>query len=68
MVVEEHVRKGGVAEYIALKLLEEGIALAKFKSLASEGYQNYKYGSQKYHQRVNGLDTNNISKLVQEWI
>ncbi len=68
LVVEEHVRKGGIAEHIALRLMEEGIVLDCFKSLASEGYKNFRYGSQKYHQTINGLDSNNISKIVKAWI
>ena len=68
LVVEEHIARGGIAEHIALSLMNKNIHLDKFKSLHALGYPNGLYGDQNYHQAQSGLDTGNIQKIIKEWL
>lgn len=68
LIVEEHIARGGIAEYISLNLMSQNIALEKFKSLHAMGYPNGLYGDQNYHQTQSGIDTNNIQKTIMEWL
>ncbi|MCT4638553.1 MAG: hypothetical protein N4A72_12705 [Bacteroidales bacterium] len=67
LVVEEHVSRGGLGEYIAKLLLEKGVKLDVFKSLTASGYPNKLYGSQKYHQMISGIDSCSINNIIKEW-
>jgi len=60
LVAEEHISTGGLAQQLSVQLLERGIFLNSFKSLKAEGYPNGRYGSQSYHQKLSGLDTDSI--------
>jgi transketolase len=62
LVVEEHVRVGGLAQQASVQLLERGVPLKKFRSLRAEGYPSGLYGDQAYHQRQSGLDTDRIAQ------
>ncbi|TAH21357.1 MAG: transketolase [Cytophagales bacterium] len=66
LIVEEHVFRGGLSENVSLKLLENNIQLDKFKALYALGYPNELYGSQSYHQKISGLDKENILKVLTE--
>lgn len=68
LVVEEHIARGGIAEHIALSLMNKNIHLDKFKSLHALGYPSGLYGDQNYHQAQSGLDTGNIQKTIKEWL
>jgi len=68
LVIEEHVSRGGLAEYLSLQLLNNGIQLEKFKSLHAKGYPNGLYGDQNYHQLQSGLDSNHIQHIINEWM
>ncbi len=61
LVVEEHISTGGLAQQLSVQLLEKGIRVGSFKSLRAQGYPNGLYGSQSYHQRISGLDPDNIA-------
>jgi transketolase len=63
LVIEEHVRRGGLAEQVSLMLMERGIT-ARVKSLSAIGYPGGTYGSQAYHQRVSSLDAESIEKEI----
>ncbi len=63
IVVEEHVKRGGVGENLALLLLENNIS-CRFVHLCAKGYPTGLYGSQAYHQKVSGLDAASISKVI----
>lgn len=63
IVVEEHVSRGGLAENLSVLLLKKNIT-CKLISLCAQGYPTGKYGSQSYHQRVNGLDPDSIAKKI----
>jgi len=60
LVAEEHISTGGLAQQLSVQLLEKGIFPNSFKSLKAEGYPNGRYGSQSYHQKLSGLDTDSI--------
>jgi transketolase len=59
IVVEEHVKRGGLGENIASLILEEGI-MCKYSPLYIKGYTNGLYGNQAYHLDVNGLNSEAI--------
>lgn len=65
LVVEEHVERGGLAEHLALALLREGLA-PKLWSRSATGYPSGKYGSQAFHQKESGLDTDSLGALMRE--
>jgi len=65
LVLEEHVKQGGLGENISSLILESGIP-CKYLALYAKGYHNGLYGSQQYHQMVNGLDPNSIAKTIKE--
>ena len=64
LVVEEHVKRAGIAENISLKILEKGITIKAFNSLNCLGYPSGRYGSQDFHLRESGLDRDNILKVI----
>ncbi len=68
LIVEEHIARGGIAEYISLKLISNNVILNKFKSLHAMGYPNELYGDQNYHQVQSGLDSKAIQKTIYELI
>ncbi|MFZ4400519.1 MAG: transketolase family protein [Bacteroidales bacterium] len=59
IVIEEHVSRGGIGENLATLLLKDKCQCS-FSHLYANGYKNGLYGSQAYHQQVNGLDANSI--------
>ena len=63
IIYEEHVRRGGLGENLAVLLLENQIN-TKVKHLYAKGYPNNLYGSQQYHFRVNNLDTLSLKKAI----
>ncbi len=65
IVIEEHVRRGGVMEYAALELVKNRID-CHLVHLRAQGYPNGLYGSQKYHQILNGLDEDSIVEAIKE--
>lgn len=67
LTVEEHIAVGGVGSAIALKINEASMHINKFKSLHAHGYPNELYGSQKYHQEINGLDAKYISETINSY-
>jgi transketolase len=68
LVVEEHVSVGGLAQQLSVQLLENGVSLKKFISLRAEGYPDGTYGSQNFHQRQSGLDSQNIASKLMSFI
>ncbi len=64
LVAEEHISTGSIAEKLSKDILTRGIEIIKFKSLCAEGYPGNVFGSQSFHQKVSGLDTENISKEI----
>ena len=68
LVVEEHSRRGGLAEYLSLELLRRGCAPTRLESCHAQGYPNGRYGSQNYHRQVNGLDAVSLRHRMLEML
>jgi transketolase len=70
IIIEEHVARGGLGEYLALKLYEnpelwrDREEPLSIKHLCAKGYPSGLYGSQEYHQKENGLDKEAICKVL----
>lgn len=66
LVVEENVQEGGLSSQVALKILQSGIKLERFRNISAVGYPGNIYGSQKFHQVYSGLDSENIIEVIKE--
>lgn len=66
IVIEEHVKRGGVGEFIAMKILEKGLSCS-FEHFFAVGYPDGLYGSQGYHQKKCGLDQELILKHLSKY-
>ncbi len=64
IVVEEHVERGGLGEHILSILAKKSIYKLNFVSLHAKGYPSKLYGSQSFHQKESGLDSENIQKEI----
>jgi len=67
LVIEEHVKRGGLGEHLAAHILENNLSCT-FKQLYAEGYPDGLYGSQGYHQSISGLDAVNIAQVINQMI
>ena len=67
LIIEEHVKRGGLGENIASVLFEEKI-FCKLSHLFINGYINGLYGNQAYHIAENELDANSITKEIKKLI
>ena len=65
IVVEEHVSRGGLSEYLLSMLADHGVRDVSVHRLHAKGYPNDLYGSQQYHQSVSGLDVVSIRALLE---
>jgi len=65
LIVEEHVVRGGLGEHLALHLLKGNIG-CKTAHRHAIGYPGGSYGSQPYHQKVCGLDSESLAKAIKE--
>lgn len=65
MIVEEHVSRGGLSEYLLSKLADIGTLDFESYRLNAKGYPNGLYGSQRYHQMLSGLDVASIHALLE---
>lgn len=68
LVVEEHTRRGGLAETLALDVLKNGLQLMATRTRSAEGYPDARYGSQSFHRQVCGLDVNSIQRDIVEML
>ncbi|MFA6059733.1 MAG: hypothetical protein WC756_16115 [Taibaiella sp.] len=56
ITIEEHYAAGGLGEHLAALLLKEQLNVPLgWHSLHANGYPNGRYGSQQWHQELNGL-------------
>jgi transketolase len=62
MIIEEHVKRGGLGEHLSLELLALGLKFKRFKHFYALGYPNRRYGSQNYHQKLCKLDSESIAQ------
>jgi len=67
LTVEEHIQTGGLGSAVSVAVHEASLTVNKFKSLHANGYPNELYGSQSYHQEVNGLDAQHISETINSY-
>lgn len=65
LVVEEHVRRGGIGENLAVLLMDQGVS-CQFRHKYAMGYPDGLYGSQKFHQKQNDLDSDSLLKDIKE--
>jgi transketolase len=56
VIVEEHVAAGGAGQAVAARLLSDGHPPRQFVHLHATAEVPHRYGSQKYHRRVCGID------------
>jgi transketolase len=64
IVIEEHVREGGLGMHIAWALLKRGGSAARFIHRFALRYPTGRYGSQRFHRAQCGLDQAGIRELV----
>lgn len=67
LVLEEHVRRGGLGEHLALHLIQSGIQ-CEFVHLYAKGYENGLYGTQNYHQEQCGLNSASLCETIKSFI
>lgn len=68
LVVEEHVKTGGLGEYLAEFLLAKKIRLDKFIHLFARGYISKRYGSRDFYLKETGLDRESITRTIKRLI
>jgi transketolase len=67
LIIEEHVQRGGLGEYLAHKFFSAQI-VCSFKHLFAVGYPDGLYGSQSYHQQQCGLDTESLLLTIKSML
>lgn len=67
LVIEEHVERGGLAEHLLMRMNNEKIKFNLFESLNAQGYPSKTYGSQDFHWKESGLDTENIKNRIKNF-
>jgi transketolase len=67
LVVEEHAARGGLGEYLAAALTQEGVAF-KLHHRHAAGYPTGRYGSQGFHQQQSALDPAALQATVNRLI
>ena len=60
MVVEEHVAHGGVGQMLVHSLVLLGVMPSHFTHRCAQRYRSGLYGSQVFHRRECGLDSESI--------
>lgn len=63
LIVEEHVRQGGLGSMLSLMLLQHR-ASCSFKHIFAVGYPGEKYGSQAFHRKCSGLDVESLRTVI----
>lgn len=64
LVVEEHVQRGGLGEYLLGFLVKEKIKFDEFEMINAQGYPSKLYGNQAFHQKESGLDPISIQSSI----
>lgn len=62
VVVEEHVKTGGLGDYFQHLLVESKIYPKKYRHLHSRGYISRRYGSRDFYLKENKLDRESLKK------
>jgi len=63
-VIEEHTARGGLGEYLAARMTQQGVPFRLHHTYAV-GYPDGLYGSQSYHQSRSGLDPVSLQQTFQ---
>jgi transketolase len=64
LVVEEHVQRGGLAEYLLGILVKQKIKFDEYEMINAQGYPSKLYGNQAFHQEESGLDIISIKSTI----
>jgi transketolase len=64
LVVEEHVQRGGLAEYLLGLLVKQNIKFDDYEMINAQGYPSKLYGNQAFHQEESGLDIISIKSTI----
>lgn len=64
LVVEEHVLRGGLAEYLLGILVKQKIRFEEYEMINAQGYPSKLYGNQAFHQEESGLDIMSIKSTI----
>ncbi len=64
LVIEEHVKHGGLAQAISCQMAEKNLKTDRFIALNAEEYPSGTYGDQRFHQHESGLDVHGISDAL----
>jgi len=67
LVVEEHVARGGLGEYLATYIVQQRLNPVWVHRHA-QGYPQHRYGSQHYHQQQAGLDAASLAQTLRELV
>jgi transketolase len=67
LVIEEHVARGGLGEYLAAGLAKAGVGF-KLHHHHAVGYPTERYGSQAFHQQQSSLDATSLQTSVRRLI
>ncbi len=66
VVIEEHVKQGGVGQQLASLVIESGVLLEKFSHKYAKGYRSKIYGSQNFHRIESGLVPEEVAMFLSE--
>ncbi len=67
LVIEEHTARGGLGEHVAMALAQAGIPY-KLHHRHAVGYPTGRYGSQDWHQKQSGLDSESLHTTISRLI
>lgn len=67
-VIEEHVKTGGLGEFLSYNFTQNQIRVNKFTHLFAKGYPSKRYGSRNFYLKQSGLDRESISKTISKII
>lgn len=65
-VIEEHVAEGGLGMNLSLAILQKGYRVQKFVHRFALRYPSGRFGSQTFHRRESGLDSESILIMIKE--
>ncbi|OGK42458.1 hypothetical protein A2954_01285 [Candidatus Roizmanbacteria bacterium RIFCSPLOWO2_01_FULL_37_12] len=67
-VIEEHVKTGGLGEFISHSVVSSRLSIKRFTHLFATGYKTHHYGYRDFYLKENGLDQDSIKKTVTKLI
>lgn len=65
LILEDHVKRGGLGEYLALQLMERGCLPPQMIHRTALGYPSKRYGNQSFHLAECGLDAKSVAQDLQ---